>query len=114
MEQTFGRFVRQRRSSLGITLRGLASKLNLSPVYLSNIETDRKPAPTQEYLEKLAIELKLNRDEWEYLLDLAAKSKDQKGLRRPSGLHYGTGHRPSRPADSQGGRCYRMRSGGIY
>lgn len=59
MEQTFGRFVRQRRSSLGITLRGLASKLNLSPVYLSNIETDRKPAPTQEYLEKLAIELKL-------------------------------------------------------
>ena len=28
MEQTFGRFVRQRRSSLGITLRGLASKLN--------------------------------------------------------------------------------------
>lgn len=45
---------------------------------MSNIETDRKPAPTQEYLEKLAIELKLNRDEWEYLLDLAAKSKDQK------------------------------------
>ena len=78
MEQTFGRFVRQRRSSLGITLRGLASKLNLSPVYLSKSETDRKPAPTQEYLEKLAIELKLNRDEWEYLLDLAAKSKDQK------------------------------------
>ena len=37
-----------------------------------------KPAPTQEHLEKLAIELKLNRDEWEYLLDLAAKSKDQK------------------------------------
>ena len=39
MEQTFGNFVRQRRSSLGITLRGLASKLGLSPVYMSNIET---------------------------------------------------------------------------
>ena len=37
MEQTFGNFVRQRRSSLGITLRGLASKLGLSPVYMSNI-----------------------------------------------------------------------------
>ena len=52
MEQTFGGFVRQRRSSMGITLRGLAARLGLSPVYMSNIETDRKPAPTQEYLEK--------------------------------------------------------------
>ena len=48
MEQTFGGFVRQRRSSMGITLRGLAARLGLSPVYMSNIETDRKPAPTQE------------------------------------------------------------------
>lgn len=63
MEQTFGGFVRQRRSSMGITLRGLAARLGLSPVYMSNIETDRKPAPTQEYLEKLAQELHLNVDE---------------------------------------------------
>ena len=39
MEQTFGGFVRQRRSSMGITLRGLAARLGLSPVYMSNIET---------------------------------------------------------------------------
>lgn len=77
MEQTFGGFVRQRRSSMGITLRGLAARLGLSPVYMSNIETDRKPAPTQEYLEKLAQELHLNVDERRYLLDLAAKSKEQ-------------------------------------
>ena len=69
MEQTFGGFVRQRRSSMGITLRGLAARLGLSPVYMSNIETDRKPAPTQEY--------HLNVDERRCLLDLAAKSKEQ-------------------------------------
>ena len=69
MEQTFGGFVRQRRSSMGITLRGLAARLGLSPVYMSNIETDRKPAPTQEYLEKLAQELHLNVDERRCLLD---------------------------------------------
>ena len=62
---------------MGITLRGLAARLGLSPVYMSNIETDRKPAPTQEYLEKLAQELRLNVDERRYLLDLAAKSKEQ-------------------------------------
>ena len=54
-----------------------AARLGLSPVYMSNIETDRKPAPTQEYLEKLAQELHLNVDERRYLLDLAAKSKEQ-------------------------------------
>ena len=53
------------------------ARLGLSPVYMSNIETDRKPAPTQEYLEKLAQELHLNVDERRYLLDLAAKSKEQ-------------------------------------
>lgn len=31
MEQTFGGFVRQRRSSMGITLRGLAARLGLLP-----------------------------------------------------------------------------------
>ena len=48
MEQTFGSFVREYRMSRGLSLRNLAAKLEISPVYMSNIETDRKPAPTQE------------------------------------------------------------------
>ena len=40
-----------------MSLRTLAQKLELSPVYMSNIETDRKPAPSQENLDKLAEEL---------------------------------------------------------
>lgn len=77
MEQTFGGFVRQRRRDVGLSLRGLAARLDLSPVYMSNIETDRKPAPAQDSLDKLAVELRLDRGGVELMLDLAAKSRSQ-------------------------------------
>ena len=64
MEQTFGSFLREKRIARGLTLRGMAAKLDLSPVYMSNIENDRRAAPSQEYLERL--------------LDLAAKSKQNR------------------------------------
>ena len=41
MEQTFGSFLREKRIARGLTLRGMAAKLGLSPVYMSNIENDR-------------------------------------------------------------------------
>ena len=47
MRQTFGTFVREHRKERGMTLRGLAARLGIAPVYMSNIETDRKPAPSQ-------------------------------------------------------------------
>ena len=78
MEQTFGGFVRQRRMALGFSLRGLAARLELSPVYMSNIETDRRPAPTQEHLDKLTVELKLDKEDAVRLLDLAARSQNQR------------------------------------
>ena len=77
MEQTFGSFVREYRMSRGLSLRNLAAKLEISPVYMSNIETDRKPAPTQEKLDKLVEILGLGQYEVEQLLDLAAKSKSR-------------------------------------
>ena len=45
MEETFGKFIREKRLERGLTLRGLAARLDLSPVYMSNIETDRRAAP---------------------------------------------------------------------
>ena len=51
MNQTFGSFVRQKRMEQGLSLRGLAARLDLSPVYMSNIETGRKPAPARENLD---------------------------------------------------------------
>ena len=75
MEQTFGSFVREKRQSIGLSLRTLAAKLDLSPVYMSNIENDRRAAPSQEYLERMALLLQLDKPEREWMLDLAAKSK---------------------------------------
>ena len=62
----------------GLTLRGMAAKLDLSPVYLSNIENDRRPAPTRAYLERLEQELHLSKVETEQMLDLAAKSQNNR------------------------------------
>ena len=75
MEWTFGSFVRERRKEKGLSLRELAARLGLSLVYMSNIDTDRRPAPTQEYLDRMAAEFALGMEEYELLLDLAAKSK---------------------------------------
>ncbi|MGN8969379.1 helix-turn-helix domain-containing protein [Intestinimonas sp. HCP28S3_D6] len=77
MEQTFGSFVREKRMACGLSLRGLAAKLEVSPVYMSNIETDRKPAPAKEKLDHLIRILGLGQEDTELLLDLAAKSKAQ-------------------------------------
>ena len=78
MEQTFGSFLREKRMARGLTLRGMAAKLDLSPVYLSNIENDRRTAPTRAYLERLEQELHLNKAETEQMLDLAAKSQNNR------------------------------------
>lgn len=78
MEQTFAAFVRQKRMEQGLSLRRLAARLGLSPVYMSNIETDRKPAPSQENLDKLAEELHLSKADRELFLDLAAASHKMK------------------------------------
>lgn len=106
MNQTFGAFVRQKRMALGISLRGLAARLGLSPVYMSIIETDRKPAPAKEHLDRLAEELHLSKEERELFLDLAAASQKNEGPGRPAGVYHGAGHRPRRSAHRQGGGCH--------
>ena len=78
VERTFGSFLREKRMTRGLTLRGMAAKLDLSPVYLSNIENDRRPAPTRAYLERLEQELHLSKVETEQMLDLAAKSQNNR------------------------------------
>lgn len=80
--ELLGTDIRQLRSRetaiYRIVLRTLAAKLDLSPVYLSNIENDRRPAPTRAYLERLEQELHLSKVETEQMLDLAAKSQNNR------------------------------------
>ena len=74
MAETFGRFITQKRLERDMTLRGFAGKLGISPVYMCNIEKDRRPAPTVEILDRMAGLLLLRGEEKSKMLDLAAKS----------------------------------------
>ncbi len=74
-KQSFGSFIRTKRLSTDTTLRGMAQILDISPVYMSNIETDRNPAPKADILENLAKALKLDKHEREIMYYLAAESK---------------------------------------
>ena len=75
-EISFGAFLRSKRLCRNISLRYLVELLDLSPVHLSNIENDRRPAPKGEVLKKIIEVLQLNKQEQIDLYELAAKSKD--------------------------------------
>jgi len=76
-EQTFGTFIRSKRVNLDpyISLRKMAELLEISPVYMSNIESGRNPAPKDNILEHLSELLHLTKQERERMYELAAKSK---------------------------------------
>lgn len=75
---TFGSYVREKRMEREMSLRTLAQRLELSPVYMSNIENNLKPAPSQAKLDKLVEIFMLDKKDTELLWDLAAKSRKQK------------------------------------
>ena len=61
---TFGECVRKRREQLDFSVRELARKVGMSPIYLSEIERGLRPAPTGtvsriDYLSILADKLSL-------------------------------------------------------
>jgi transcriptional regulator with XRE-family HTH domain len=76
-ELTFGAFIRKKRLDTDphISLRKFAEMLSISPVYVSNIETDRLPAPKEPILSNMAKILSLDKHEQEQMYDLAANSK---------------------------------------
>ncbi|MCP1638575.1 transcriptional regulator with XRE-family HTH domain [Streptococcus gallinaceus] len=72
---TFGKFVEIKRKELKITLRGLASELEIAPAYMSDIEKGRR-YPPEKKLEDIARILHLTLEEKDYLFDLAALEKE--------------------------------------
>lgn len=74
-EVTFGLFLREKRLAKDITLRKMADKLNISPVYMSSIETGRRAAPKDDILQNIAKILMMDKQEQEQMYELAAKSK---------------------------------------
>lgn len=73
-EQVFGKFIEERRKSLGITLRGFAAELDIAPAYMSDIEKGRRYPPDKK-LDEIARILKLEGKEKEHLLDMAALTR---------------------------------------
>lgn len=74
-KETFGSFIKEKRILRQISLRKFAELLDISPVYMCNIEKDRNPAPKDDILSHMAELLLLSEQETETLYDLAAKSK---------------------------------------
>ena len=77
MHETFGKFMKNKRLEMEFTLRGFAGMLKVSPVYICDLEKDRKPAPSNERLEQIAVLLNLEKHEKEYMYDLAAMSRSR-------------------------------------
>jgi len=75
VEVTFGSFLRKKRLAKDITLRKMADKLNISPVYMSSIETGRRAAPKDDILQNIAKILIMDKHEQEQMYELAAKTK---------------------------------------
>ncbi len=73
-EMAFGKFIEERRKALGLTLRGFAAELDISPAYMSDIEKGHRYPPDKK-LDEIAQILKLNETEKNSMLDLAAMAK---------------------------------------
>lgn len=79
---TFGQCIRKRREELHLSIRQLALKVSMSPMYLSDIEKGNRNAPTglnskKDYLAALVRELKLGDDEIDAFYQMAAVKNDR-------------------------------------
>lgn len=75
---TFGEYIKEKRLEKGITLRGFAEMIDISPVYMCNLEKGRRPAPSEAIMEKIMERLMLNKEERNLLYDLAAREQTAK------------------------------------
>ena len=75
---TFGEYLKQKRLDKEITLRGFAKLVDISPVFLCDLEKGRKAAPSMEVMQKMVSKLALNKEESERFYDLAALEQTAK------------------------------------
>lgn len=73
----FGEYIKLKRMEKGISLRQLASKIGISPSYMSDIEKGRRYAPDKEKLEQIQKVLFVTEEEIQKLYDLAGLSRNE-------------------------------------
>lgn len=76
-ELKFGEYIAKRRIDLGITLRGMADRLEITAAYLSDIEKGRRNPPDKTLLEKMTAELMITGDAKNLLFDLAGEGRKE-------------------------------------
>lgn len=76
MTGKFGKFIEQKRKTLGITLRGMAADLDIAPAFMSDIEKGHRYPPNRDKLYEMARLLHLNEEDTNTMFDLAAGEKD--------------------------------------
>ena len=76
-DMTFGEFIIAKRKEKDLSARQLAIALDISPVYMCDIEKGRPKTPvSNEFLDKLCQILNLTESEKEIMYDLAAVARD--------------------------------------
>lgn len=73
----FGKFVKEKRIAIQISLRSLARELGISPSYLSDIENGNRKALSSEKLELLVNALRLNEEDAQTMYDLAGQALNE-------------------------------------
>ena len=75
MKQEFGRFIREKRLYKMIKLNQFAKQVGISNVYLSYIESGKRPAPSTPILKNMVKVLNLNEEESSQFYSLAVLSR---------------------------------------
>jgi len=72
---TFGDFIKQRRESMGKSLRGFAEEIDIGAPYLFDIEKGNRPAPEKKF-DTLIEALGITGDDLNTFYDLAGKTRN--------------------------------------
>jgi HTH-type transcriptional regulator, competence development regulator len=59
---TLGEMIRYNREHVGVSLRELAGSVDISPTYLSMIERDLTPPPSEDCIRRIADEIDVDAD----------------------------------------------------
>ncbi|MBU3068261.1 helix-turn-helix transcriptional regulator [Aestuariicella sp. G3-2] len=83
----FGFCLSNLRRIRGLQQQQLANMINLSPCYISAMESGQKPPPRQEIVDSIIICLNLDNKEKQELLDAADCSKPSRRVPKGASLH---------------------------
>lgn len=72
----FGKYIYELRTSRNLTLSQLAEKVDISPYYISYMESGTKRNPSIEIMARMFKALEMSKQEIEHFLDLHAKANN--------------------------------------